>query len=178
MIHPLLVHFPIALLTFYAILELIRFEFVLKQPYWFYIKASLSIIGVFFAFLALASGDGAEHYVENAGMTFPKSLIEIHAGFAATATIVFGLIASSYAIQWLFMIPKFQNLISKFKVILIPLQKISNFVAKPSIIISLSIVGVLLMTVVGGLGASMVYGQDIDPLAKFVYSLFEPLFVK
>ncbi|MEK7110290.1 MAG: hypothetical protein AAB759_00205 [Patescibacteria group bacterium] len=37
-IHPAFVHFPIALLTIYAVLELARFRFFTARPYWFHLK--------------------------------------------------------------------------------------------------------------------------------------------
>ena len=44
-IHPLLVHFPIALLTIYSLLELVPFKQIYRQSYWFYTKAIILIIG-------------------------------------------------------------------------------------------------------------------------------------
>lgn len=43
-IHPFLVHFPIALFCVYTILECVRFQVVIKQPYWFYLKAGIVIM--------------------------------------------------------------------------------------------------------------------------------------
>lgn len=44
-IHPLLVHFPIALLTVYSLLEAVPLKRIQKLPYWFYVKAVLLITG-------------------------------------------------------------------------------------------------------------------------------------
>ena len=44
-IHPIVIHFPIAFLTVYAIFELIRFQKVIDKPYWFNVKKILIIVG-------------------------------------------------------------------------------------------------------------------------------------
>lgn len=44
-IHPLVVHYPIAFLTIYAVFELVRFRKIFEQPYWFYVKKVLIIVG-------------------------------------------------------------------------------------------------------------------------------------
>ena len=38
-IHPIFVHFPIALLTLYSLAELIRWRRITELAYWFYVKA-------------------------------------------------------------------------------------------------------------------------------------------
>ncbi len=39
------------------------------------------------------------------------------------------------------------------------------------LVIVLAIAGLVLMTVVGALGASLVYGPEIDPAVSFIYHL-------
>ncbi|KHO51327.1 MAG: hypothetical protein QT04_C0044G0036 [archaeon GW2011_AR11] len=55
-IHPIFVHFPIALLSLYAVMVLIRFRKVMGLPYWSYAKAILAIAGTLGAFAALQTG--------------------------------------------------------------------------------------------------------------------------
>jgi len=51
--HPLVIHYPIAFLTTYAIFELLRFKKLLDLPYWLYIKATLLILGEISAVVTL-----------------------------------------------------------------------------------------------------------------------------
>ena len=44
-LHPIFVHFPIALFTLYALLECARFKKLQEQTYYFYLKAFLVITG-------------------------------------------------------------------------------------------------------------------------------------
>jgi len=55
-VHPIFVHFPIALLTIYALLELIQFKKVTSWNPWFYIKASFVVFGAIGTYAALFTG--------------------------------------------------------------------------------------------------------------------------
>ncbi|MBI3671525.1 hypothetical protein HY249_01890 [Candidatus Azambacteria bacterium] len=168
MIHPLFVHFPIAMLVVYSLFELFRFEAAAKQPYWFYIKASLVISGTFLAYLTLATGDQAERFINETGTEFQKSLVNTHAIFAGSATAIFSLIAFSYSIEWLLKEPKASEFLNKrfLNIFLIS----SKIISKPYILITLALVGTTAITVAGALGAAMVYGPHIDIFVSFIYS--------
>jgi len=58
-IHPLFVHFPIALLSFYALMEICRFIRINRSPHWFHAKAFVLIAGAASAFLTLETGETA-----------------------------------------------------------------------------------------------------------------------
>ena len=62
-LHPIFVHFPIALLTLYTLCELLRFKKIKDHPAWFYLKAVLIICGTLGAAAALLTGDGAKEAV-------------------------------------------------------------------------------------------------------------------
>ena len=175
MIHLLFVHLPIGLLVTYSLFEIIRFKKVNQLPYWFYVKAVLSIFGVMAAYIALATGEGAEHLIEKTGTDFQKSIVETHAGFATATTIIFSIIAFSYLVEWLRRTEKINEILNRrFKKVFLFLIKLSNFIRKPILLISLAVLGTLLLIVTGGLGAAMVYGQDVDPIVSFIYSLVSP----
>lgn len=55
-IHPVTVHFPIALLTVYGLMELVWSKRLKKEQAWFYVKASFLILGVISAYAALSTG--------------------------------------------------------------------------------------------------------------------------
>jgi uncharacterized membrane protein len=179
-IHPIFVHFPIALLTVYAVLELVRFKKISEKAYWFYTKAVLVVLGTLGACAALLTGDAAKDAIRNGGQFQPlvdnfREVVSMHETFADLSLIIFSLVSLSYIILWL----KRENCFSWFSS-----QKIQNFlewiaglahffVETPFGII-LALVGLVLITITGGLGGIMVYGKDADPIFGFVYKLLFP----
>src|SRR3989344_5136632 len=93
-IHPIIVHFPIAFLSVYGVLELVRLRYITSAMYWFYIKASIVMIGAAMAGAAYLSGEIAEELVGE------SRLIEIHSQWAKMTVVIFGFIAVCYAIAW------------------------------------------------------------------------------
>lgn len=168
-IHPIFVHFPIALLTIYAIAELIRFRKLINTIYWFYVKAILVIVGTLSAFLALNTGEGAEDSVSRS----LRPLVEMHSSFASVSTWIFGIIAIIYLISWInksefnqrIQVSSIGNQWNKVVVIV-------NRILNSSFIILLALIGLVLITITGGLGGAIVYGPDIDPIVNFIYHLF------
>jgi uncharacterized membrane protein len=141
-LHPILVHFPIGLLTIYAILELIRFKKIMVKPHWFHTKATFAIIGALFACLAYLTGpEGGEG----------TRLHEMHHTFATFTLIIFFVIALAYLLEW------------------IKPSKYSLFIMRPYIIIPLAILGLICITITGGLGGAMVYGTHFDPFMAPVF---------
>lgn len=143
-LHPILVHFPVALLTIYAVLELIRFQKVISRPYWFHVKALFAIFGALGALSAFLTGP-------DQAKTIP--LGQMHANFATTTLIIFGIIGLSYLLEW-------------FKP-----SKYSLFVMRPYIIIPLAILGLIAVTITGGLGGALVYGTHFDPFMAPIFKI-------
>lgn len=63
-IHPLFVHFPIALLTVYAVAELLRFKRLTSQVWWWNVKTLLLGVGLLGGFATLQTGEIAEELIE------------------------------------------------------------------------------------------------------------------
>jgi uncharacterized membrane protein len=144
-LHPIIVHFPIALLTVYAVLELVRFKKVTSQPYWFYVKAVLVILGSLgslAAFMTGPEGDGA----------LPP-IVAMHARFATTTVILFLIISMSYLLTWC------------------KPTRVTSFVLRPYIIIPLALAGLVCITITGGLGGAIVYGTHFDPFMAPIFKL-------
>lgn len=159
-IHPIFVHFPIALFTIYALLEFLRFKILNQNSHLFYIKATFVIIGSLASFLTLITGVMIQDLFENSPL---QKVLELHATMATISVIIFSLIAAVYSISWLNKIgfriwPLFLNL-----------QKI---ILQGPIIIILALVGLITITTTGALGGSLVYGPQTDPFTSFVYNLF------
>ncbi len=168
-IHPIFVHFPIALLTVYAVLELIRFEKVTNQAYYFYIKGALLIIGILTSSLALQTGEMAEDGVARS----LHNLVETHATFANISTWIFAVLAIVYAIVWISKTEYNQKLNESgfAKIWNLKLMIANKIMNNSFIMIILAILGLVAITITGALGGAIVYGPDVDPIVSFFYYL-------
>lgn len=148
--HQILVHFPIALLTVYALFELARFKRVTSSSWWAPVKAAFVIIGSLSSLATFASGQkiimGAE--------TLPR-IVEVHRSFGILAIVTFGLMAVSYAI-----------LLRK------PDSRFAKIMTTWWIAVPLALLGLFFITGTGALGGAMVFGPDIDPAARFFFDTF------
>ncbi len=169
-IHPVLVHFPIALMTIYAIAELIQYKKLKNTLYIFYTKAILVITGTLFAFLSLSTGEIAEGLYARSY----KPLIDMHANFATATTYIFGFIALIYLISWINK-SIYNSRIQSFlpNNLWIKIVNFVNYILNNKLImISLSIVGLIVIIITGSLGGAIVYKPNVDPIVNFIYHLF------
>ncbi len=172
-IHPVIVHFPVALLTIYALMELLRFKKISAQPYWFYTKAIFLFIGGLGSLAALQTGEwAADALGKSAKMS---EVLQRHEFFAKASIITFGILAVSYLILWLER-EQFTPWI-KFELF----RKIwrikvgfAKFVVETKLVILLALAGLLFITITGGLGGIMVFGPSADPFFGFIYQLLFP----
>lgn len=161
--HPLLVHFPIALLTIYSLLEFARFPKLIRQPWFFYLKASLVILGTGAALLAGLSGAAIEEHLDHAGGEQLHQLVELHSKFAFASGVIFALISVSYLITWV----RRENIAPENPA----LSKASIFLQKAYILVPLALIGLGLLTITSALGGALVYGPDVDPFVRWIYDL-------
>ncbi|HRH31597.1 MAG TPA: hypothetical protein PK950_02930 [Candidatus Paceibacterota bacterium] len=162
-IHPILVHMPIGIFTLYAIMEIVCID--KKFPSLRNGKRLLSIVGFIAGWVALATGEAAEHAFSGNDQTM-HNLIEAHSTFAGAFVIVAGALALLSVLSWV---------LEKYPVPVTPLQKIAHKLEplnKRWIFVILALAGLALITIVGGLGGTIVYGPDLDPATKLLYSLF------
>lgn len=89
-LHPLVIHYPIAFLTTYAVLELLRFRKLLDLPYWFYIKATLVMLG---ELGAIATVVAAQMSPNLAG---ESALVDMYKNFIFITAVIFGVITLAY----------------------------------------------------------------------------------
>ena len=169
-IHTIIVHFPIAFLAAYSLLELLAFKRLRQKIYWFYIKATLVIFGAAGAAAALLTGDMAEELVE--GDRSMRQILHLHETFAKASLLIFSFIAVLYAVVWLYkeLEPVFSagelSIISH--AFILPV-KVSRFVLESPIVILLALAGLACITITGGLGGVMVHGPDADPFFRPIY---------
>lgn len=157
-IHPLIVHFPIALLTVYTLAEVARFGFVRRHPAWFTVKAVLLIVGSLGSFAAMGSGLIAAQIFGNEDVVF------VHKSLAVSTASVYFLLALSYLIQWLDRNGRMWPGLARFE----------RAVFRAPVTIILALIGMVLLTMTGAMGGALVYGPEMDPIVSFVYHLFFP----
>ncbi len=171
-IHPIFVHFPIAFLTVYCLLELVRFKFITSTAYWFYIKAFTVIVGAAGSIAAYETGEWALELIGDAGA---GELIYTHSQWAKVTMVLFVVIAAIYALAWITRLELFmkfetrtslagQPIYSMFKRMIIRLPE-SYLMILPAL------AGLVCVTVTGALGATIVYGPDADFMVKLIYDL-------
>jgi uncharacterized membrane protein len=165
-IHPAFVHFPIALLTVYGVFECFRWRKLLVLESWTIVKAVLLWVGVIGAFFALQTGDVAESFHRN-----QRALVDVHSSFATATTIIFGVVAVYYVLKIGDSYFRKISLGKKYERFVLNILKIQK-VFKTPIVIVLALAGLVTLVITGALGASIVYGPDVDPIVSFTYHLF------
>ncbi len=159
-IHPIFVHFPIALLTIYGILELVRFRRIKDQPYWFYVKAVMVIIGAAAGWVTFLTGEMAEGMIP-AGASVNWNLLNTHSTFALLSVIIFSVLAVGYIIAWF----------ERAGYAWTPLSKLKWLIVETPLVWLLALAGVACILITGALGGSIVYGPTNDPGTEFIYHL-------
>lgn len=168
-VHPIFVHFPIALLVVYTLLEIVRLPIITRQQWWFGAKAVLLITGVIGGFTAFQTGEiAADAYEKTSSMP----LVELHGNFALATMIVYGLLALSYLIQSGTATDLKHRLSPALSKPWMVIETINQAIFKTPVLILGAIIGMILVTIVGALGGALVYGPDVDPVVSVIYHLF------
>ena len=166
-LHPILVHFPIALFTLYALLECARFKKLQEQAYYFYLKAFLVITGSLASSAAYITGDMQKDQLPADAAIRP--IVEFHSTWALATITIFAVIALAYLIAWLNRQNVFTSIQNQtFRRI----TSAAHAFTQGWIIVPLALAGLISVTITGALGGSIVYGPNIDPVASFIYRLF------
>ena len=162
-IHPIIVHFPIALLTVYTTIKVFPFEKWLPNFNWKHIAHITLFVGVAGAFFALSTGEIAEH------LTRPDhKLVETHSTFATIATWMYTLVLVGILLSWLNkkIMPSLSlRFLTKFS------NVIEKILSHSYISTLLAIVGFLSLLITGVLGGVMEFGTTADPLAPIILKI-------
>jgi uncharacterized membrane protein len=162
-IHPLFVHFPIALLFIYSIIKILPLKKVFPSVSWKHIERTLLFLGVLGAFAALSTGDIAEHLVHP-----NRDLVEAHSFFAAMATWTYAILLIgeilSVCMSWV-------TLKLKSAAVIKVITLFKNLLTNPALSILLAVIGLISISVTGLLGGVMVYSVSADPIAGIVLKL-------
>lgn len=176
-IHPLIVHFPIALLTMYSLLEVgAYFLPALRRQEWIsQVKSFLLFVGALAALAALVSGGIAEEIARQSAGRSP--ILKIHSSFAGAATLFYIILAAAYTVR-LFDAKGWGNRIIGNQSLLIRIWHIKKYLAylilDSWLLPLIAFCALFGLFVAGALGAAMVYGPDADPFVSFIYRLFLP----
>lgn len=173
-IHPFFVHFPIALLAVYSLLEISGYFFsmVRRQVWVFPVKAFLLFTGVLAALIALATGSIAEDLIEGTTRSY---IFEVHSPFAAMTTLLYVVLAAAYLNRvfdrngWFDRITATNRFLAwgwNIK------KRLAHLILDTWFLPVLALLALVGILVTGALGAAIVYGPDIDPAVSFVYYLF------
>lgn len=146
-LHPLIVHFPIALLSLAAIFQILA----LWRPRLFNLPASgLLVLGFISGIFAYLTGDGGEHYAKNVfGAT--ESMIHKHEDIAFYALLVFGVLL---ALKVLIGLPWIKGHFAKAVRWIMPLLPV------------ISLAGLVLIYYTGHFGGQIVYHAGTDAIGQ------------
>jgi uncharacterized membrane protein len=149
--HPIIVHFPIALLSLYSMFEIISVRKLREKPYWFFVKAILISLGTLSSMGAIISG------LLSPNFTRGVPLNDTHLYFAIGTTLFFTLISIPYMLAWFGR----------------PREVIwsSKIVFNRRLMIPLAVVGLIAITITGGLGGAIVYGTGFNPIMNPIFKL-------
>ncbi|MDN4524674.1 DUF2231 domain-containing protein [Fictibacillus fluitans] len=137
-LHPVLVHFPIALLIIGVIVQIIA---IWRKPFFDQLALFLFSSGFLTGILAYVSGDGAEHFLRDQVGHSIESSVHIHETYALVTLFIFG------AVVLLKLLHRFG-----FTKPLLPL------------VLVLSLAGAVTLSLTGHYGGKMVYHpESISP---------------
>lgn len=162
-IHPILVHFPIALLLIYSGIKILPWAKWFPRVAWKSTEVILLCLGVLSAFVAASTGETAERLIRP-----DHQLVEMHSLFASISIFLYGALLLGEVLS--FLTPE---IIGKIKLEKInPLLKFIQKVLTHSLFSKiLAFLGILAISVTGLLGGVMVYGLSADPLAPMVLNI-------
>lgn len=168
-VHPFIVHFPVALLTLYVLLEFFRLKILTKQTYYFYLKSLLLIFGTAGAGFAILSGKLAE---ENIGEDV-NYLVHTHELWAFLTFGLFAICTLSYFIIWVERDFNSQFVIKLKNFVLWQFfTKFARAFLESPLIVILAFLGFVALSITGALGGSIVYGGNSDPFSQLIYNIF------
>lgn len=159
-IHPIFVHLPIVFLFFFAVIKIIPFEKVFRNFPFQSLRRFLLLFGLLGAFMALQTGEIAEHLVGE------SKLIEVHSIFANISVWVFVALSIGELANLLISKNTVENLFLKKIVIFLDRVFYNVWISK-----ILAFLGFCFIVITGLLGGVIVYGVSSDPLAGFVLKL-------
>lgn len=163
-IHPIFVHFPIALLVLYSGIKLLPLKKWFPAVSWKHIERALLLVGILGAFVALSTGELAEELTRSSN----RQLIEMHSLFATVATWLYGVLLFGEILSVLreWFIRKIPSL--KLVAVVLFVERILTDKVLSGMF---AVLGLIAITLTGLLGGVMVYGLSSDPFAGSILQM-------
>lgn len=162
-IHPIIVHFPIALLFIYSLIKILPLQKWLPKTSWRQVGVVFLVLGVLGAWAGNATGEIAEHVVR-----VNREVLHAHTFFAGATNLFYVLLLLGELLPFItpIVFEKF-NFMQIGKLFAFVQIIVSNKV----LMVIFAILGLVSITFTGLLGGVMVYGTTADPLAGFVLQM-------
>ena len=162
-LHPIFVHFPIALLVLYSVIKILPLKKWIPSINWKDIERILLLCGVLGAFAALLTGDQARAVFQPDAAT-----VHMHENFADLSVWLYCslLLGEFLEIVNPKILPKISN-----KTIKNILDYVRQLLTNNVLSTIIAVLALLSVTVTGLLGGVMVYGTSADPAAAFVVKM-------
>lgn len=173
-IHPLFVHFPIGMLVVYGLMELVPARWSKYFAWWSGAKQFLLAAGLVAAVPTLITGDMASDMIKG---LVPQQLIERHEMMAGITLAVYLILGAAYLVR-LFARTGWGDRMSswlwngKLAFMWRLKQRVAGWILETPARPVLALLGLVSITITGGLGAAIVYGPNIDPVVTYIYHLF------
>ena len=152
-LHPVIVHFPVVLLTIYAVLEILTTFIHKHNPNLNWVKKWSLRLGVIGIWAAFATADQAEAIIGR------SSLVSIHSDLAGATEAIFLVISALYIVSDAWVIAQIP---SRF---INPLTALAGWCKRYYITLVLAILGLVVLTATGAVGGSITRGTSHDPIA-------------
>lgn len=178
--HVLVVHFPIALLTLYAFIEIASVFKQCKNNHSLEVtKALLITTGTLGAIISRMTGESVQHAIRNQSIESTgllsselwRPILSLHEGASLWATVLFMIIAIGYILYFFETSPRakktlwYVNLKTKMHT---QIKKFIWMFTRPYMRITLAIVGLVFLTLTGAFGGILVHGCDSDVLTQLL----------
>lgn len=175
--HVLVVHFPIALLTLYVVLEFLSLSKRLKGYSLDVTKAILVITGTLGAIVSRMTGESVDHALRDQAIKstglLPQELwrpvLELHEGASLWATVFFLIIAIGYILYFFETSTKIKNTpvyVNLKKTMHTQIKKFIWMFTRPYMRVILAVLGLIFITLTGAFGGILVHGCESDILTQ------------
>ncbi len=166
-LHPLFVHFPIALLVVYSFIKILPLAKYFPQVAWRQIERLLLVVGLAGASVALITGETAEHLVQPS-----RQLVEMHSTFADISVALYCILLAGELLAFIISkYPSIQSAAQSATAFSKTLSKLSNLLNNKIFGATIAFLALGAITVTGILGGVMVYGTSADPFAATILSV-------